>query len=155
MKSKSYNDLWRLKWVQFLKWNNAPRNQPNSKQKSQKLVPIFEIFLNFNALKLTYAKIFFDSSENWESLSWNLLSIFIFLLFERLRVYFWMKIPMLIQLKWRVMLKANWRSFSEADLVKRLLTLFHLEEFEPTLLLLLKLAFSNKNIGGFQTSNIM
>ena len=31
------------------------------------------------------------------------------------------------------MLKADWRSFSEANLVQRLLTLFHLEEFEPTL----------------------
>ena len=34
------------------------------------------------------------------------------------------------------MLKADWRSFSEANLVQRLLTLFHLEEFEPTLPLL-------------------
>ena len=32
------------------------------------------------------------------------------------------------------MLKSDWRSFSETDLVQSLLTLFHLEEFEPTLL---------------------
>ena len=31
------------------------------------------------------------------------------------------------------MLKADWRSFSEANLVLCLLTLIHLEEFEPTL----------------------
>ena len=36
------------------------------------------------------------------------------------------------------MLKADWRNFSEANLVQFLLTLIHLEEFEPTLRLSLK-----------------
>ena len=38
------------------------------------------------------------------------------------------------------MLKADWRSFSEANLVQRLLTLFHLEEFEPTLDLFIEIS---------------